>query len=475
MSLPRKHHQLHDAPRVEGLVSGGGGSARDVVHGYLAEQVGRFPDLGLEGPVVAGLDGRDAGLAGAIHHAVMRRWLTLKTVAGHFVNRPWDQVQPEVRGVLLAGAAQLLLLERVPDHAVVDEAVRWTKRRVRAKAGGMVNAVLRRVAELRDEVVAEHDPERRDEMPLSDGRAWRLNKEVFHSDPITRLAEQTSHPRKLVERWIGMLGGNATMELARHSLVHAPIVVTGLPEFNPLGNTNPPNPLPGPPPEGEGMSAHAEEGFFVFEGSRNDLTALLEQFPGARVQDAGSAGPVGMTGDLTPGLIMDVCAGRGTKTKQLAGLHPEAKIIATDKDDKRRGALREVFSGSDQVTVVEFTDLDTYAGRADLLILDVPCSNTGVLARRVEAKYRQNEKYLADLVELQRRIVTGARALLSSGGSVLYATCSIEPRENGGQAAWMGKEMGLEVGEARMGMPRGLPGEEASGYADGWYGCLMQG
>src|SRR5690606_25577225 len=106
-----------------------------------------FPNLGAVELNTASLDARDRALALAIHRNVLQRWLTLE----HFVNRharqPLRDMEPAMQAVLLTGAAQLLFMDRLPAHAIVDESVQAARQLVRPKAAGLVNAVLRRVAE----------------------------------------------------------------------------------------------------------------------------------------------------------------------------------------------------------------------------------------------------------------------------------------------------------------------------------------
>ncbi|MHC4710322.1 MAG: transcription antitermination factor NusB, partial [Planctomycetota bacterium] len=129
-------------------------SARHLVAARIAERTRQFPQLYPQRLRTGGLAGRDVALAHAIDQAVARRWLTLAAVLQSQLSRPWDRLQPVVQSALLVGAAQLLLLERLlerlPDHAVVNESVAWAKRKSPA-ATGIVNAVLHRVADLRRE------------------------------------------------------------------------------------------------------------------------------------------------------------------------------------------------------------------------------------------------------------------------------------------------------------------------------------
>jgi 16S rRNA (cytosine967-C5)-methyltransferase len=431
-------------------------TARELVTRRIARRAKQFPDLSLAPLDTTGLDPRDAALAGAIDHAIAARWITLTTVLAHQLDRPWEMVEPQLQAVLLAGAAQLVLLDRIPDHAAIHESVELARRLVRPGAAGLVNAVLRKVAGARVELVETTDRERRDEIPLADGRAWRLREDVFPADPVRRLAARTSHAETLVARWRAALGMRAAARLAEHGLVDPPIVIADLDGAAP------------------GCVAHDEPGFHVYEGARSDLGALLERHAGARVQDPASARPVRATAGLSPRVIVDACAGRGTKTGQLARLHPDAQVVATDADPERLAALRAATADLANVEVVEPGELERWRGRTDLLVLDVPCTNTGVLARRVEAKYRFSAATLQSLRDRQRQIVADTLLLLADRGHLLYATCSLEAEENERQAEWLTRWHPMELVVDERYEPRGRPGDPATGYADGGAYTLLR-
>jgi 16S rRNA (cytosine967-C5)-methyltransferase len=482
-------------------------SARGVVLTRLARRARAFPDLPLDAMNVEGLSDRDAALATAIDHAVARRWLTLVNAITRFLSRPWAEVEPSMQAALLGGAAQLLLLDRLPDHAVINETVEWTKHAIRPKAGGMANAILRRIAEMRTGKVVMFDSKRRDVILRSDGTAMRLDKNILPEDEEARLSVQTSVPRLLLAHWTTTFGRDVAESLAYHSMMFPPIIVTGVDDDELIDNiveavdvdggmdADTPGDLAehhehdeaggvggdgGGEGGGEGAVAerkmyerHLVPDFYVFHGTTTALRGVMERCPRARVQDPGSAAPVEMTRSLSPGLIMDVCAGQGTKTKQLAALHPNARIIATDVDDARRRILHETFDHDDQVTVIEADQRMDYAGQADLLVLDVPCSNTGVLARRVEARYRWRDATMNQLVNLQRQIMADSIALLAPGGHMLYATCSIDAAENAEQSEWVRKWHDFREVAVSTRWPAGAPGDSPTVYVDGGYACLL--
>lgn len=453
-------------------------SARQVVTSRIAEQARRFPDW-LNAPLeTSHLDGRDAALAAAIHRAVTKRWLSLVAVIESQLSRPWAQLEFKLQAALLVGAAQLLLLERLPDHAVIHESVEWTKKQVRPKAGGMVNAVLRKVAGLRQQITSSAGNRERsggvlaalapDEFPLHDGRVWRLHEAVFDQQPIGRLAQQTSHAVALISHWLTAFGAERTAAIACHDLVQPPTILHG---------------IDGVAPEDESqLQPHDEPGFFVFQSERDSLPDFLAKHPRAIIQDSTSAAVIKATADLhpPPRTIIDLCAGMGTKTRQLAQTHPQATVIATDIAEQRLDVLREQFKNDDRMQVLDHQDLiarshSELAGTADLVLLDVPCSNTGVLARRAEAKYRFCSRSLKTIVDLQRSIVNTALPLLSQKGRLAYSTCSIESAENQEQARWISRlpQRHWHITRERLQLPTGQPGDPPSMYRDGGYYAIL--
>ncbi|NBQ16416.1 MAG: hypothetical protein EBU31_17840, partial [Proteobacteria bacterium] len=130
------------------------------------------------------LDARDVSLARAIEHTVAHRWMTLAAIARACIDRRWENVDSRVQAALLAAGAQLFLFGNVADHAVVDDTVEWSKGKGHRGAAGFVNAVLRKMIDLRGDFVEGADAaprvwrDRRDLVPLADGRAMRLKRPV---------------------------------------------------------------------------------------------------------------------------------------------------------------------------------------------------------------------------------------------------------------------------------------------------------
>lgn len=453
-------------------------SARGVAAAALERAAETFPRLDPAPLELAGLDPRDARLALAIHRTAIQRWITLEYLLNGYLRQPMHAIEPSLRGLLLAGAAQLLFMDRMPAHAVVDDSVALARVRVRPGAAGLVNAVLRKIASLPRPVVtnAPWTPAA-DRIPLDEGYLPLSlpalpERGPTPAQPKATLAEHlsvaTSHPIELVESWIARHGAEAATTLARHGILTPPTILAVEPGFDAFAQDEAP------------CAPHALPGFVVWGGDHDSLVSFLSRHIARRVQDPASALAVASTAapgavwskQAGPRLIVDYCAGRGTKTRQLALLHPEAEILATDIDARRVSALGKALTPFPRAGSCRIDDLPRrLAGRrADLLLLDVPCSNTAVLARRPEARYRFGPESLASLVTLQRSIIERSIGLLAPGGLLLYSTCSLDPEENQAQARWAMARCKGEIVAEHLELPAG----RGTSYQDGSYHALVR-
>jgi len=410
-----------------------------------------------------GLSPRDAVFANVIVEFSARRWLTLRWLIEQHLNRPFTQLQPELCGVLLAGAAQLVFLDGVPAYAAIDESVEYAKRTIRPGAGRLTNAVLRRIAELVGET-----PERaptwsmaRNEIPLADGSAMVLRKPIMPEEERMRFCVATSCPSALYESMLERFPEDRVRHFARHNMAPAPTVLN---VEHALTSVDIPD-----------LDPHEKPGFAVYRGNHRELTDLLDSGDDIWAQDVASAEAAHVAARCRPepGIILDLCAGLGTKTRQLAAVFPNSTIVATDTNDARRSTLRRVFQSHERVDVIDPNETHRWRGKADLILLDVPCSNTGVLARRVEARYRATDRKIAALVTVQRQIIVSALPLLAPDGALVYSTCSIDGRENEEQAAWAAQQHRMRIAEQQHVYPSGGPGEPATRYSDGSFAAAI--
>lgn len=433
-------------------------NARDAALRVLARHAEKMPDLAPADPETEGMDPRDAALAHAIIDATVRRWLTLSYLIEVAGGRDVRDMEPRMQAALLGGAAQLVLFDRIPDHAAIDETVEWAKRRIRPKAGGMVNAILRRIVDARGELIDDWDGGD-DAIPLSEGGAMTLVNVRLPEDPFYRLVIACSLPGSLLRSW-EHLGADIGM-LARHTLIHPPTVcfVGDNPDILHDGRFVP----------------HDAPQHAVYAGERSDLGRALKENPGVWVQDAAASEVVA---GLTPegeSVVVDLCAGRGTKTRQLLRTFPDARIVAAEVDADRMESLHHAFKHEPRVEVIEAGKLEERGqGWADLVLTDVPCSNSGVLARRTEARYRVRGDAMRRMIDTQRTILRTAAGMVRPGGRLVYSTCSLEQEENTEQAAWAAREFGMAIERERSVLPAGEPGGPESEYRDGSYAAEMR-
>jgi len=446
-----------------------GDAARDAVAAHLARQVRRFPRLDLgELDLPPAIDPRDAALAHAINDAVVRRWTTLERLIAKKAKKPLTSIDPPVRAALLIGAAQLVLLDRIPPHAAVNHAVQWAKLNVNMGSGGFVNAVLHRISELVGMGSPTPLPDdwmtSRRTIPLPGGGARVLSEDLMPEEPDRRPAVAVGLPTALLTALRENIGDRAAREVAAASMANAPTILN-------VAHAK----LPVQSPD---LHPHHEPGHAVFTGPHAELARLLKARPDVWAQDPASSHTLRFSVDLLaaagaePKRILDLCAGQGTKTRQLAAMFKDARVFATDTDERRLSVLSALFHGSPQVTVVAAAQVEALAAQEpfDLVLLDVPCSNTGVLSRRPEARHRYTVEGMNDLVALQRTIISRAGNLLARGpgAALIYATCSLDPRENQRQVEWAQSHCGLDpLGTGVTTLPVASPPAEASRACDG--------
>lgn len=432
--------------------------ARDAAYRVLSAHAMSFPDLMPVEPQINHLEPRDRALCHAIIRESVTRWITLRHIVTQLAGRGFETIEPRMQAVLIGASAQLLLLDRLPPHAVINESVEWAKRYIRPKAGGMTNAVLRKVSRARGETLDAYtnDPTT---IPLADGRALQLIDATLPADPLSHTSAAYSLPKAVIKRW-AKLYPDRIDQLTAHTLMHPPTLIYSNDWKEIVDN--------------EDLEPHDSPAHRVYTGSRAHLKRLLDAYPTLRVQDSASSSVVDSIPDGNYKTIIDYCAGQGTKTRQLADRFPNATIIAMEIDSKRLDTLMDVFYGNKKVLVRHVDELEeSIPNGADLILTDVPCSNSGVLARRMEARYRPMTPQIARLANIQLDILTTVIPYLNEGGTMVYSTCSIEPEENQDLRDWIEADPIFELTNEHQVLPTGSPGDAASTYTDATYACVF--
>jgi 16S rRNA (cytosine967-C5)-methyltransferase len=379
----------------------------------------------------ASLPARERGLATELACGIVRRMATLDAILRRLVARPLDQVEAPLLNLLRLGVYQIVLLDGVPPHAGVHETVELAKRLGRMRWTGFVNGVLRGATRLVTNDF-EPGPSARG-VPVNDGRFRRLADNVFADpavDPAHYFGDAFSFPMWLGERWLKRMSTAELFDLG--SWFNSP----GKPllRVNRLRATR-----DGVLREFQqaGIATRAVE---PFEAIALESAALVERLPKFdegwfAVQDL-SAMQAAIRLSPKPGdRVWDVCAAPGGKTCHLAELmNNEGQIIATDIRHDRLQTVEEnrdrLGASIIQTHLIGADGSGCPEGPFDAALVDVPCSNTGVLGKRPEARWRITPAGITELSQTQARLLTMALDRLTPGGRAVYSTCSIEPEEN---------------------------------------------
>jgi 16S rRNA (cytosine967-C5)-methyltransferase len=366
------------------------GRARSVaLAALLAWEDGRCEHLAEEVDS-AGLTGPDSGLARELALGAVTWARLYDHLADRFL-KPGRQ-PPVLRAALRLIAHQLFALDRIPVHAALDATIEALRSQGGRQLTGVANAVGRRLSELRLE------------QRLTEGPLGRLPE----SHIPAQLAVRFSLPDLLVDDLRSALPED---ELAQRleAMNHLPPLCTRTRGTAPL----------------VGQSIVRQEGAWTWWDDAAEALRLVADGRCA-VQDR-AQGEVADLARVRPGeLVLDLCAAPGGKSRAL--MDRGARVIA---GDVAAAKVREM-AGEFRVLVQDAAAPAFAAGSFPLVVLDAPCSNTGVLARRPEARWRYDKQHLTSLERLQRTMLRAAAELVEPGGRLLYSTCSLSPRENQG-------------------------------------------
>jgi 16S rRNA (cytosine967-C5)-methyltransferase len=357
----------------------------------------------------------DAGLATELTLGVLRWQRLLDFLIDRYLKKPATTGDVEVRIALRLGAYQLMFLDRVPAHAAVHESVELVKRARKRSAANLVNAILRKMAE---------------ERKGRDSRAAMLARLLPAELPLAeQLGIQFSHATWMVERWLRIYGEDRTRGLLQAN--------NGVPEL---------------------------AGYFLDRQQTENATKSLER-AGCRIQpgrllrdawvlaggnpgacDAVRSGWVALQDEASQAVakllavrpgdsVLDLCAAPGGKTLLLAQAAGEkGRVVAADLHENRVRAMNERLSlsgiGNVETVVLDGSQPLPFARPFDRILVDVPCSGTGTLARHPEIRWKLREEDLRDLHERQAQLLKNALPHLAPNGRLVYSTCSLEPEEN---------------------------------------------
>ncbi len=331
----------------------------------------------------------DLGLARELAFGVARHHRLYDFLATPFL-RPGDQ-PPDLRRALRLGAHQLFALDRVPPHAAVHATIETLKQCGSPRLAGVANAVLRRLAEMRL-------PER-----SGDGPEGRLPPEALPGDPAVR----HSLPSLLVADVLASDPPGGAAALA--ALNRLPHLCT---------RTRPGRPRP------NGSGILRQDGAWTWWSDPRAAISGPVTAGDAVVQDRAQGELIDIAAPRPGDLVLDCCAAPGGKA--LAFIDRGCRVVAADLSPVKVRAM----SLPAPVLAMDGCRPALARGVFDVVVVDAPCSNSGVLARRPEARWRYDRAHLDDLGRLQRDLLAAAATQVAPGGRLVYATCSVAQREN---------------------------------------------
>jgi 16S rRNA (cytosine967-C5)-methyltransferase len=356
----------------------------------------------------SGLQPKDVGLLTEIVYGTIQRKNTLDFYLQPYLKKP-NKVELWVKVLLRLSAYQIVYLDRVPDHAVLNEAVEIAKKRGHKGISGMVNGVLRNL--IRND----------------------LNAIDEISDPVKRLALQFSHPEWLIQRWLNHFGEEETTLMCKANI--KPPLVTVRVNTSKVSVEEMLERL-----QQEGLQVEkgdlSEDAIKVIKGNIPETSSFKEGL--ISIQDESSM-LVARALNLTEGnRVLDSCAAPGGKSTHIGEiLNNTGEVISLDIHEHKVKLIQSAAKRLD-LTNIDAKKLDSrlvnehfQTESFDKILVDAPCSGFGVIRRKPDIKWTKNESDIINLAKIQGDILKAVAPLLSKGGTLVYSTCTIDKEENG--------------------------------------------
>lgn len=360
------------------------------------------------------LPARDRNLAMNLVYGVLRQRQTLDEFLSGISKTPLRKLDPFVHQTLAVGLYQIFFLERIPHSAIVNEAVNSCKfKKIPKRLHGFVNGILRETIRRLEKTGSTLLPRKnKDGMPIYNHPDWLVKRWIsaFGRQETARICRENNLEPLLVLRInrARITVADFCRELDEKGIPHQP----GMYSTTSLVLTDFHGPVHSLPGYGEGL--------FQVQDEAAQLASLL----------------------LTPlrknGLYLDGCAGLGGKTAHLAelGRDHNLTIHCVEPDPRRLQLLRENherFFADSEIHIHE-QNLEDFADRTRLLfdgiLIDAPCSGTGVIGRHPDICWNRKEEDIDHYSRRQLSLLANAAKLTAPGGSLVYTTCSLEPEEN---------------------------------------------
>jgi len=360
------------------------------------------------------LRGRDRAQAQRLAYGAVQRRGTSDVAIERLAGRSTRLLDPPVLAALRLGLYELLFADATPDHAAVDQAVELVKAAGAGHAAGFANAILRRAVRERGQLTAAllDDDSTPAAAAIADSAPKWLAEmwwQELGADAARGVLAACNQPAEVAMR-VNALRTDRDSILAR---LREAGVAARLPEAEwPLA---PPNSI-------------------AIEGRTGEAVPVAVAAGELTPQSRGSAAVVEVLDPRPEEQILDLCAGPGIKTGQIAERTGDrCTVISVELDPARAGEVAAQASrlGLHGVTVIEADATEATVGEGfDRVLLDAPCSDLGTLASRPDARWRKSPKAIARLTEVQDALLRRAAELLRPGGTLVYSTCTLSRREN---------------------------------------------
>lgn len=352
------------------------------------------------------LDQRERAQVREYVQNILRRRSYLDFLIGEYSSISMDEMKAELKNILRLGLYEMLFMDGTPDYAAINEAVEIAKYNLGSKSGDLVNAILRNI---------QRDME-------------KLPKPAF-KDRTKLVATTFSHPEWMVKRWVERLGEREAFQLMQANNQRPEYFV----RVNTLRTTVENFKLRMDKLEISYEESNWIPGYFKVESVQPFIAKGWLVKGICQVQDI-AAGLAPMALDPQPNeSIIDLCAAPGTKSIMISDLMDgKGEIIAVDINNDRLKKLAEsaMNYNAENIKIRGGDAREISLKLADGVLLDAPCTGTGVLSKRADLRWRRTEAELLKAVQLQDELLEEAANMVKKGGRLVYSTCSLEPEEN---------------------------------------------
>ena len=337
---------------------------------------------------------------------ILRKRSYLDFLIDHYATIDVTEMKTDLKNILRLGIYDMLFMDSTPDYAAINEAVELGKAKMGSKTGDLINAILRNL---------QRDIE-------------QLPKPQF-KDRTKLVATTFSHPEWLVSRWSSRFGEREAFQLMQANNTKPSFYVRANTMRTTIANFE-------LRMEKLGVEFEASDwlpNFYKVQSVQPFIEKGLLKKGICQVQDI-AAGFAPFILDPQPNeKIYDLCAAPGTKSIMISDLtEGESDILAVDISGERLEKLAEsaLNFGAENIKIRRGDILELSLPLADAVLLDAPCTGTGVLSKRADLRWRRDEEGLKNAVELQAQLLEEAANMVKRGGRLVYSTCSLEPEEN---------------------------------------------